>query len=266
MALNVIIESQIPMFKNNAPTTEQGHRLGQKVKCRITGIEGVVMQMVKHIAGCEFVWVDCPVDKGEGVEFESRSISSKFADIIDNEKVKEYEERFKANFKKIPNLELGCEVINKPVNKSGIVISVSYDRSGDLYIDYTQKYKPNSTKDLSIVESANSLDVVGAGVSKKIKANIKKRKSGKLDKIEVGDKAKSLIDGCEGTVILVSDMLNGTKQIAIQPLSVNNLKPKAEYYDWEVLELIKQKEIPKVEKDGTGCVRWEGLEQRPYPM
>lgn len=254
------------IFKNNAPSTEQGHRLGQRVKCRITGIEGVIMQIVRHIAGCEFVWVDCPVDKGDGVEYESRSISSKFAEIIDNEKVKEYEARFKENFKKTPNMELGCEVINKPTNKSGIVVSVSYDRSGDQYIDYTQSYKPNSTKELSIVESSRALDVVSAGVSDKIKANIKKRKSGKLENIEVGDKAKSLIDGCEGTVILISDMINGTRQIAIQPVCENNLKPKAEYYDWEVMELVKKKEIEKVKKNGTGCIRWEGLAQNPYPM
>lgn len=56
--------------------------LGDRVKCKVTGFTGIVGTHAKHLAGCDRLWVDPPVDR-DGKYVEGRWFDIDMVEIVD---------------------------------------------------------------------------------------------------------------------------------------------------------------------------------------
>ena len=60
--------------------------LGDRVRCRISGFTGIVTSHAKHIAGCDRMWIEPPVD-ASGKKVEGSWLDIDMIEIVEPEAV-----------------------------------------------------------------------------------------------------------------------------------------------------------------------------------
>ncbi|CAH7425381.1 hypothetical protein VCHA53O466_50447 [Vibrio chagasii] len=250
------------------PHTTYGHRLGQEAECTNSGAKGIISCISTHIAGCQFVTLDCKVvinGKETTQAFTSSTVNTK---TLNNSRVMEYENNCEKNSPSLGEIELGCEVVLIRSGRKGIVCEYSLDFSGSITLSvsfpYDQESQMNGDDKLSAV-FIGEIERCGDGIVEKLNKNITKRSEGTLETPKKFMRVRSIIDGCEGVVAVVAEYSNGTMHIGIQPENWNNKKPNIEFHDVELIEIIRDKEDKPLVTEGnankgepTGCIMFEG--------
>lgn len=243
-----------------APTTSNGIHFGMFVECKLSGVQGYVTGFNFYLAGCEFVVVTTKTktDLSEDATAQA-SLSINNVKIINSDSVDEYEKRYLENaMDRSGEKELGYEVkMYNDDNFRGIINNITYEYSGACFCTITPTTWKKDDKDT--LAFINEVDVVSKGIRDKVMDNIEKRHNGDLLIPKTGDKVRCIMNNLEGIVTTITNAMNGTCCLSVQPASVNNKKLDPEQYDVEVLEIIgetQHKDVPEEKK--TGAPFFEG--------
>ncbi|AGN30206.1 hypothetical protein VPFG_00206 [Vibrio phage nt-1] len=234
--------------------TTSGHRFGMLVRSITSGLHGTVIGITQCIAGCELLEVKTKDSKNVT---KTHVFSSKLVEIVNSDKVDEYEAIFAKTNTTMP-IRLGDEVEDTVSEAKGIVTEIQYSVNEAPNV---LMVKPYSEHETNIYASARviSCKKTGHSIHDKILNNRNKRERDEL-KVELLQKARCMATGAEGLVTAVFNQANGTVSVGIQPVSKEGRLLDTHYTDIELVEIITEepKKIVQPEKaklKKSGCMR-----------
>lgn len=234
--------------------TTSGHRFGMLVESIASGLRGTVIGITHCIAGCELLEVQSKDNKGIA---RTHVFSSKLVEIINSDRVEEYEAIFAETNTTMP-IRLGDEVEDTVSEAKGIVTEIQYSVNAAPNV---LMIKPYSEHETNIYASARviSCKKTGHSIHDKIINNRLKRERDEL-KVELLQKARCMATGCTGLVTAIFNQASGTISVGIQPVSKEGRLLDTHYTDIELVEIITEetkkivqpKEAPMKK---SGCMR-----------
>lgn len=234
--------------------TTSGHRFGMLVKSVTNGIQGTVIGITQCIAGCELLEVKSKDSKGVK---RSYIFSSKLVEIVNSDKVDEYEQIFKDTNQTMP-IRLGDEVSDSVSEEKGIVVEIQYQVNSDPAV---LMIKPYSEHESNLFATARviSCEKTGHSIHDKIVNNRLKRDRGELN-VELMQKARCLATGATGLVTSIFNQANGTISVGIQPVSTEDKVLDSHFTDIELVEIVTEQVKETPQPDGkkhrsSGCLR-----------
>ncbi|WP_210498789.1 hypothetical protein [Vibrio crassostreae] len=253
--------------KVKAPKTKFGHRLGHEILCTNSGVKGVVSSITQQIAGCEFLNFDCPIEVDGKTTIQPFTVSAVSAKILSNKKVEEYESSYINNAKSFSDIELGNKVKVIRSERVGILTERIFELTGNVLFNIEFEYNPDSVMQDKSYEFtfAGGVKKVDEGVRPQLLENMRLRQNDEIEVPKHFVRARSIVNGCEGVVVVDSQYSNGTYHIGIQPDNRNNKKFDIEFFDIELIEIVKDEHQKEVIAEGnikdgnkTGCTRYAG--------
>lgn len=233
--------------------TTSGHRFGMLVKSITQGLEGTVIGITQCIAGCELLEVNVRDKKGVS---RNHVFSSKLVEIINSDKVSEYEAIFAKTNHDMP-IRLGDEVRDTVSDEQGIVTEIQYQVNTDPNVLMIKKWSEHET---NLYASARvvSCHLTGKSIHDQIINNRNKRERDDL-KVELMQKAECLATGATGLVTAIFNQANGTISVGIQPVSQEGKLLDTHYTDIELVRIVTEEPKETVPTNGThkksGCMR-----------
>ncbi|AGB06833.1 hypothetical protein [Vibrio phage VH7D] len=214
--------------------TTSGHRFGMLVKSITTGIEGTVIGITQCIAGCELLEVRAKDAKNE---VKTHVFSSKLVEIVNSNRVEEYEAIFAETNTTMP-IRLGDEVEDTVSEAKGIVTEIQYSVNAAPNVLLIKPYAEHET---NIYASARviSCKQTGHSIHDKIINNRQKRERDEL-KVELLQKARCMATGATGLVTAIFNQANGTISVGIQPVSKEGRLLDTHYTDIELVEIVTE--------------------------
>lgn len=236
--------------------TSSGHRFGMTVKSITTGIEGTVVGITNCIAGCELLEVKSRDDKDV---VRTHVFSSKLVEIVNSDRVDEYENIY--NDLNLNQLEvrLGDEVEDTVSESKGIVIEIQYTVNESPNVLLIKEYSEHNAQNMYASARIVSCKRTGKSIADTIINNRNRRERGELN-VELLQKAKCLATGATGLISAIFNQASGTISVGIQPTSESGKLLDVHYTDIELVEIITETAKDVVQPEGTklkksGCMR-----------